>query len=165
MTMSSKLTTSSSTSLTKIPVADFLKQLQLLKGIPYIWDGKDEKGLDCSGCQTYALLMSGGPDIRMTHNCARIITECSPVSPIGYKPGLLAFYGYSMAAPDHVMCVVPAENGGTLVAYGSCGGNHYTTTPEIAQKIGAMVKERPSIAYRHDFLGVFQWDRINYSGG
>lgn len=147
----------------KVPVSLFLANLESLRGIPYIWAGKDPHGLDCSGCVTFALKQSNGPDLTEFWNCAKLITECTPVQPIDYLPGNLAFYGHSMKTPDHVMAVYPATNGGGLIAYGACGGNHYTTTKELAKKIGACVKERPRIAYRHDFLGVFAWKRLDYT--
>jgi hypothetical protein len=163
MNMSSNLTTPSA-ALTCSPVAvsSFLRELQALKGTPYIWDGKNEKGLDCSGCMTFALLRAGGEDVRNTYNCGRLIMECTPVKPIDYQPGMLAFYGFLAKAPDHVMALVQSEKEGLgLTAYGACGGNHYTTTPELAKKIGAKVQERGSIAYRHDFIGVFKWSRVD----
>lgn len=140
----------------------FLSNIESLRGIPYVWGGKDPHGLDCSGCVTYALRQADGPDLTQMWNCGRLIGEAEEVQPIDYAPGMLAFYGFSRKAPDHVMVVFPSSATGQLVCYGACGGNHYTLTQEDARKLGAKVQERPRIKYRHDFLGVFKWKRLDY---
>lgn len=150
-----------STVITQVPVSLYMKNLESLRGIPYIWGGKSAHGLDCSGCVTFAYKQSGGDDISDMWNCAKLIQECKKVNPIDYTTGLLVFFGMSEKAPNHVMTTYTASSGGVLMSYGACGGNHYTTSVELANKINACVKARPSIAYRHDFLGCYSWSRLD----
>lgn len=152
-----------STSNTIVPASLFLANLESLKGICYLWGGKNAHGLDCSGAVTFAYKQSGGEDLTAMWNCAKLITECKKVAPIDYVPGLLSFYGVAHEIPNHVMTTYTSPANGVLTVFGACGGNHYTTTKELALKLNACVKERPSIVYRHDFLGCFSWDRLDYT--
>lgn len=146
-----------------VPVSLFLANLESLRGIPYIWAGKDPHGLDCSGCVTFALLQSDGPDLTKTHWASRLQGEVKPSEFNEIKPGYLLFYGPRGSA-NHVMVAFPISGGQNppppgVIAYGACGGGHLTTTP----KKGACVQERPRIDYRPDFLFGGPWLRIDYT--
>lgn len=147
-----------------VPASLYLSNLQSLLGIPYIWAGKDPHGLDCSGAVAFAYKQSGGEDISNYWNCAKLIGECVKSDPADYFPGMLAFYGpsYRPSQPTHVMTVTRSPDD-HLIVTGATGGNSDTITVEIANKIGACVKTRPSIGYRRDLLFVGKWNRLDYT--
>lgn len=156
-----------------VPVKAYLEALLSLDGIPYVWGGKDpgkDGGLDCSGAVCYALLLAGGPDLRQTHNAARLYCETLHADGPQVVQGCLSFYGPPTGHATHVMTVtapLPAKAGiivpePTLSVYGATGGNSSTLTPELAKKIGAKVQHRPSLRYRPDLLKVGTWIRLTY---
>jgi len=135
-------------------------QAQAEKGTPYCWpapaNGYMGKGLqrpeapealDCSGTVTCGLFnaTSGRVDWRANHNAARLWVELKATA--APKPGDLAFYG----RPGRVTHVMTVVGDGRVV--GACGGNSDTLSVEIARKMGARVKYRPSAKYRPDLLG------------
>ena len=135
-----------------------------LKGRPYVWGAKGPEQFDCSGFVTYLIHRMGGYDWRQTHNAAALWRDCESIpeadlhldditkgAPLWPCPGVdagdLAFYGPE-GEPDHVMLVW-----GDGQVLGASGGNHHTTSPEIAAQLGACVRFRPRVDYRPDFLG------------
>lgn len=137
---------------------------QGLLGKPYVWGQKGPNSFDCSGFVTYCLLQAGGPDWRLTHNAAKLFEDCPPIpeadahlreitrgAPLWPCPGVqqcdLAFYGPA-GEPDHVMML---WGDGRVI--GASGGNHHTTSPELAAPLHAEVKFKDRVDYRPDFLG------------
>lgn len=148
-----------------VPVSAFLAALKSLDGIPYIWGGKDpnkDGGLDCSGAVTYALKLSGGPDLTQTHNAARLYAETFHADPGTECLGMLAFYGPPNGPANHVMTLSDRDITGPFRVYGATGGNHHTISAEIAGKIGAKVQMRAKVLYRPDFMKLGQWIRLDY---
>jgi cell wall-associated NlpC family hydrolase len=112
--------------------------------MPYLWDGKllpqEPQGVDCSGLITASLFEAGGPDLRADWNTQRMFDDWpSPMMLVGpaVLPGDLVLYGNQ--ATGKVWHVMIALGIGELV-FGAAGGDHTTTTIEIAEKIGASVQ-------------------------
>lgn len=125
----------------------FLKCALERLGIPYVFGGKSNQGLDCSGLVTVALWEAGGPDWRLNYNTDRLWAELPSVG--DPMPGDLAFYGGSSDSDvDHVMVVGPLG-----MVFGACGGDHTTTTVSEAQRRHACVQFREVVLYRSDFRG------------
>lgn len=112
---------------------------------PYIWGGKGPDCFDCSGLVTWALLRCGGPDLRDTHNSARLFDVSSPVDVP--KPGDLAFYRAAKRI-EHVMVVLGHIDGSAIV-FGASGGGSSTTKPNTK----AFVTLKPDANYRPGFAG------------
>lgn len=130
---------------------DFVLEAIEHEGQPYVWGAKGPDRFDCSGLVTYCLWRAthGRLDWRETHNADRLYRELQALGPDEQPTaGDLVFYG-SPDAVNHVMVWM----GGDRV-YGASGGNHHTTSPEIAAKTGARVKYRSPVEYRPDFVGI-----------
>lgn len=119
----------------------FLLEALRLIDVPYLWGGKTNSGIDCSGLVTYALWKAGGPDLRQTHGSEALQDECKPIAGLP-PPGALAFYR------RHVMVHVTLG-----IVVGACGGGETTTSVAKARQQGARVKVQASYQYRKDFLG------------
>lgn len=116
-------------------------------GASYVWGAKgpdhwDCSGFVCGGMVDGALVPSGW---LQTHNAARLFAELEPTEEP--NPLDLCFWGQP-GQVSHVMLLWHDER-----VFGACGGNSSTTTPELAQKIGARVRFRSGIGYRPDFRG------------
>lgn len=116
--------------------------------IPYIWNGKSLRGLDCSGMVTLGLYLVSGQDRRATTNTKVMWRDWEPISASATRPGDLALYGKSPDRVEHVMVLL---EGGAVV--GPSGGGRTTTSLEEAARIGAQVKRYRSPTYRKDLLG------------
>lgn len=145
--------------------AAFLEFVLSKEGAPYCWpteenrySGKDllnakyKDCYDCSGLVTAGLYAASGHklDWRGSTNASRLMRLLPETH--DPRPGDLAFYGAGRNLVSHVMIVL-GEKDRSLQVYGACGGNHHTTSPEIAKKTGARVRARTSHTYRPDFLG------------
>lgn len=129
-----------------------LKLLSLchdIAGKPYVWGAKGPDTFDCSGVVTWLLHEVGGPDWRALHNAQRLWNELEPTD--RPAPGDLAFYGHGKNLISHVMVCFDGGPNGRV--FGACGGNQYTTSAELAAKIGARVRFRNTKDYRPDFKG------------
>lgn len=117
------------------------------QGTPYIWGGKSDEGYDCSGFVVGGLVDGklAPPSWLQTHNAARLYDELEPTN--DPQPMDACFYG----PPGHIDHVMLLWH--DFRTYGACGGNQHTTTAELAKKIGACVRFRPSVQYRSDFRG------------
>lgn len=134
------------------------------ENLPYCWpteenkySGKDLRGAkykdcyDCSGLITSGLYAATQKrlDWRANTNAQLLYKKCQPLTEKQAKGKVcLAFYGHGLNALNHVMLVLPDGR-----AFGACGGNSSTTSPELAAKQGARVRYRPTHAYRPDFKG------------
>lgn len=137
----------------------FLEEALKLAGVPYIWAGKTEKGLDCSGLVTLSIKNAGGPDLRAYHNCQRLWDEF--LSTREPKPGDLAIYGRKddkgHVRATHVMILMPDGR-----VWGACGGDSSTKTIELAKARGARVRYRAKPEYRIDLAGWRSIDHLTY---
>lgn len=130
-------------------IAWCLKQL----GKPYLWGQKGPDAFDCSGFVTAGYFEVGLPDWRQTHSSANLWDELDDVPLVlgelqsfpQPKPGDLAFWG------DPVNHVMVHWGDGRLI--GACGGDHTTTTVELALKRNAKVRYRNGVNYRPTFRG------------
>lgn len=132
------------------------------EGAPYTWGAKGDLHpngkisvpcFDCSGFVTAGITACGLPSIchkcnlglRSFHGAQRIMDEWEPTT----TPHALdvALYG----RPGHANHVMFVWGDGRV--YGASGGNSSTTSPQVAARIGACVKFKPSAGYRPDLLG------------
>lgn len=123
-----------------VRLENFLDEALGLLGVPYLWGGKSDEGLDCSGLVTLSLFLAGGPDWRQTHNSQALLDELEPASEL--LPGDLVMY------PRHVMLHLASG-----LVLGACDGDSKTTSLEIAARQGARVKTRRRFDYRRDVIG------------
>lgn len=72
---------------------------------------------DCSGLVTVGLMAIGGPDLRPTHNAAKLFDASTPVEFLEAKQGDLVFYGDDAAKPSHV--AIADGCGGVISADGA----------------------------------------------
>lgn len=125
----------------------FLCRALGLMNVPYLWGGKDSRGIDCSGVVTLSLYLAHGPDWRQTHNTDVLWNELTPI--IEPRPGDLAFYGRGGPRNvSHVMVVGPLG-----IVFGASGGDSGVTSVAIARQRGAKVKAYDDVMYRPDFRG------------
>ncbi len=129
----------------------FLQVVFDLMGVDYIWNGKDRRGLDCSGLVTLALYEASGCklDLRATHNTDALWDELEETAIP--DQGDLALYGSNKDDPDDMDHVMVVGGGGWL--FGASGGGHTCTSVEIARERNAKVKAKYGVNYREGFRG------------
>lgn len=129
-----------------------------LVGIPYIWGGANpHEGFDCSGFAIWTLQVFG--ILPAMDDTAVGLAHRFPVRRPGeqLEAGDLVFYGQSFDAITHVMMYIGRLDGEPTVL-GASGGDHTTTSEEIAKKKNAMVKMKP-MYYRRDFVCAVNIDK------
>lgn len=122
-------------------------------GKPYVWGGKRNslfdlarlklepspwlpvQCFDCSGVVTVSILDLGGPNWLGTHSAGTLRDVCVPVARGAEIEGDLLF------RPRHVAIFVRHGRPGHVVVIEASGGDETTTTPFIAERQGAAVKE------------------------
>lgn len=124
--------------------------LELLAARPgYVWGGRTQQALDCSGFVTVALQLAGGPDLRATHNTDALWTGFPRVTEP--EPGDLAlFYGPFSKGPDdveHVMVCV-----GLGLCIGMASGGSKDVDAEASRQAGKVAAVR-ELTYRPDLAG------------
>lgn len=123
-----------------------------LMNVPYVWNGKDSSGLDCSGFYNLAVFLgsAGQVDHRHTYNTDLMLAKFRPITGPELRPGCAILYGKNAASPkdaNHVMMFVSPE-----LCIGACGGDSTTTTTAIAARRDARVKAK--------FFYRYRWDQI-----
>ena len=132
---------------------EFLDRALALYAVPYIWGGKSERGVDCSGLVTVALFGAGGEDWRFTYS-SEVMREKLPVT-LSPRQGDLVLYGQKATATEpekasHVMILLSDVEGGDAVLLGACGGGPKVTNHAEANRAGARVKRKRLAKYRTD---------------
>ena len=113
-------------------------------GKPYIWNGNGVIGVDCSGLVCEVLKAFGYIKIDMTANQLWTHYKANRTQTEAY--GTLVFFGTKDTATHVGICL----GSGLMIEAG--GGGRTCTTPEAAERLGAMVRIRP-IKNRRDLLG------------
>lgn len=132
--------------------------LELLSTRPgYVWGGKTDGGLDCSGFCTLAYKYAGGADLRAEFNTDRMWAELKrqPSAPSEHLEGDLVIYGNrEKNDPSHVMVYL----GDDLVVGMAWGGK--TDTNAAASKFDGKVALVRELNYRDDLMGfvTFQFE-------
>lgn len=132
---------------------DLLLQYALqFVGKPYRWGGNGVLGIDCSGL-VQEILAAGGEDPEGDQTAQGLFDYFNANGRAewnAYKLGALAFYGESVTKITHVAFCVDQYR---CIEAG--GGGSKTTTPEIAESQGAMVRMR-LITRRRDLAAVLR---------
>lgn len=125
-------------------------------GTPYQWAGGhmgEGWGLDCSGLILQAMRDAGEQPFAGGESTSNGWYHALPLVS-DPRPGDVAFYGSDPARATHIVMVTKFDPAtGIAAIVGSNGGDQSTTSPEIARRQGAMVKEADSHMFRKDFLG------------
>jgi hypothetical protein len=113
----------------------YVTNLRLLGGIPYLWGGWSVDGCDCSGAVSLAMLL---PE---KLNCMQLVQKfkVNQVDRLQAPPGSLFFYGVNGLQVDHVMSVVTHWPNGGVVLMGARGGDSTVTTLDAAKEKKAFV--------------------------
>lgn len=124
-------------------------------GIPYIWEGFDDQGLDCSGLVQKCLLIDNPSfSIKRKINCYTLFNvliheKLYKISDSIEKDDIL-FFGESDKRIIHVGIAVNSN-----VMIESAFGGKKITTPELAKKYGAFVLAT-NIKRRNDLLFILR---------
>lgn len=126
--------------------------LELLASRPgYVWGGRTQQGLDCSGFVTVALQLAGGPDLRASHNTDKLWTGFPRIELADVKPGDLALYfGAFSKGPDDVEHLMVCDGAGNC--FGMASGGSKDVDAEASRQAGKVAAVR-SLDYRPDLAG------------
>ncbi|MFZ5440446.1 MAG: NlpC/P60 family protein [Myxococcota bacterium] len=126
---------------------------QLARAVPYVWGGRRDDGLDCSGFVVLALFKAseGRIDWRKTHNTDTLWTTLPRISEGEVLPGDLALY-WGPAPKDandvsHVMVCA-----GAGMCFGQAWGGPADTDAKRSRELGHVTKVMP-VHYRADLAG------------
>jgi len=117
----------------------YLYALRQRIGYRYLWGGSGPDAFDCSGVVIASLNDSGLAISDTNAQGLYILFQHNPVERLQAPPGSLYFYGDGVNAITHVMTVIEHWDGAGIVLAGARGGDHTTTTPEIAAQQKAFV--------------------------
>lgn len=118
----------------------------------YVWGGKRDDGMDCSGFVALALFKASGGEIdhRATHNTDRMWAEYEVVLEADLLPGDLCFYWGESQGPldvSHVMVYVGAGR-----CIGMYWGGRGDTDASSSRAAGKVAGQKP-VRYRADLAG------------
>lgn len=134
---------------------DFVRQClaQLALRPPYVWGGKSDAGLDCSGFVTLALhrASKGALDWRQTHNTDALWKLPRIALEKDVLHGDLALYwGAHSTGPMDVSHVMVCAGAG--IVYGQAYGGPGDTDPVASRAAGKVTQVLP-LRYRPDLAG------------
>lgn len=131
--------------------------LELLSTRPgYVWGGKTEGGLDCSGFCTLALKLAGGEDLRLDHNTDKMWKSLKrrDISSVPQEGDLVLYGEMAKDDPSHVMVYL-----GDNLVVGMAWGGPRDNIAAVSKQDGkvALVRE---LMYRDDLMGfvTFQFE-------
>ncbi len=137
---------------------EFVKHALSKLGSQVLWNADGPQVFDCSGLVCWALLESGGPDLRATHNAQKLSDETPSLATFDAAvplPGDLAFYGRDSGHVTHVAIWMPGAE--CLSADGAT--SRVTDLTKVSKN--AIVRLHGGVAFRGDFLGVHRFIHLD----